>query len=182
MPHTVSTTVPVLAVVDGHATTTSREVARVFGKQHRNVLQAIDGLLVQLPADPLRNFQQGVYTLPDTADQQHREFVITRDGFTLLAMGFTGKKALQFKLAYIAAFNQMEAELLARTTRTANTALDYERMSPAQKQDLHDLVQTIVEAGIQGHAETWARLHRKFRVNSYHELPASQYQAAMQYL
>lgn len=71
---------------------------------------------------------------------------------------------------------------LATVQPQAAPAIDYERMSPAQKQDLHDLVQTIVEAGIQGHAETWARLHRKFRVNSYHELPASQYQAAMQYL
>jgi len=54
---------------------------------------------------------------------------------------------------------------LATVQPQAAPAIDYERMSPAQKQDLHDLVQTIVEAGIQGHAETWARLHRKFRVN-----------------
>lgn len=60
MAHIAIATTPVLAVVDGHATTTSTEVARVFGKQHRNVLQAIDGLLLQLSEDRLLNFQQTV--------------------------------------------------------------------------------------------------------------------------
>lgn len=59
----------------------------------------------------LRNFAEGYYTLPQTGTQQHPYYNLTRDGFFLLAMGFTGKKALQFKLAYIDAFNRMEAQL-----------------------------------------------------------------------
>ena len=102
---------PVIAVVDGIPTTTSVDVARHFGKQHRNVVQAIEGLIAQLPVEALLNFQQGAYTLPETGNQQHKLYRLTRDGFTLLAMGFTGKKALAFKLAYIDAFNKMEAEL-----------------------------------------------------------------------
>ena len=62
------------------------------------------------------------------------------------------------------------------------TALDYDRISPAQAQDLKELVQTIVDAKIQGYGETWARLHRKFRVNSYLELPASRFEEARDYL
>lgn len=62
------------------------------------------------------------------------------------------------------------------------TALDYDRISPSQAQDLKELVQTIVDAGIQSHGETWARLHRKFRVNSYLQLPATQHLEARQYL
>lgn len=102
---------PVIAVVDGIPTTTSVDIARHFGKQHRNVVQAIEGLIVQLPSEALLNFQHGSYTLPETGSQQHKLYRLTRDGFTLLAMGFTGKKALAFKLAYIDAFNKMEAEL-----------------------------------------------------------------------
>lgn len=60
--------------------------------------------------------------------------------------------------------------------------LDYDRISPSQAQDLKELVQSIVEAGIQSHGETWARLHRKFRVNSYLQLPATQHPEARQYL
>ena len=66
--------------------------------------------------------------------------------------------------------------------RPYNPAIDYTRISPAQAQDLKELVQSIVEAGIQSHGETWARLHRKFRVNSYLQLPATQHLEARQYL
>lgn len=66
--------------------------------------------------------------------------------------------------------------------RPYNPAIDYERISPAQAQDLKELVQTIVDAKIQGYGETWARLHRKFRVNSYLELPASRFEEARDYL
>lgn len=60
--------------------------------------------------------------------------------------------------------------------------LDYDRISPAQAQDLREIVQAIVDAGIQKHAETWARFQRKFRVNSYLELPAARHTEARQYL
>lgn len=64
----------------------------------------------------------------------------------------------------------------------ANPAVDYGRISPAQAQDLREIVQAIVEAKIQGHSETWARLQRKFRVNSYLQLPVSRYEEARAYL
>lgn len=102
---------PVLAVVDGVATTTSTDVARHFGKQHAHVIRAIELLRAELPAEALSNFGEGYYTLAETGAQQHKLYRLTRDGFTLLAMGFTGKRALAFKLAYIQAFNRMETEL-----------------------------------------------------------------------
>lgn len=70
----------------------------------------------------------------------------------------------------------------AAPQRPANPALDYDRISPAQAQDLKELVHAIVDAKVQGFAETWARLHRKFRVNSYLELPAAHFQDARDYL
>lgn len=71
---------------------------------------------------------------------------------------------------------------LAATTRPTNPAIDYDRISPAQAQDLKEIVAAIVQAGIQGYAETWARLQKKFRVNSYLELPATRHLEARAYL
>ncbi len=71
---------------------------------------------------------------------------------------------------------------LAATTRPANPAIDYDRISPAQAQDLKEIVAAIVQEGIQGYGETWSRLQRKFRVNSYLELPATQHLEARAYL
>ena len=66
--------------------------------------------------------------------------------------------------------------------RPHNPAIDYDRISPAQAQELKELVQAVVDTGKQTHAETWARLHRKFKVNSYLELPAAKFSEARDYL
>lgn len=101
---------PTLAVVNGKPTTLSTDMARHFGKRHDDVLRAIRNLLPQLPDGGVRNFAETPYTDPQNG-QTYSAYRLTRDGFTLLAMGFTGKKALAFKLAYIDAFNAMEAAL-----------------------------------------------------------------------
>ncbi|MBF7137988.1 Rha family transcriptional regulator [Pediococcus pentosaceus] len=89
---------------DQQAVTTSLQVAEVFGKNHRDVLRTIDDL------KDVRNFTQmfsdGIE--PDSYGRDRRIYYMNRDGFTLLAMGFTGKKALDFKIKYIEAFNNME--------------------------------------------------------------------------
>lgn len=66
--------------------------------------------------------------------------------------------------------------------RPHNPVVDYHRISPAQAQDLKELVHSIVDAKAQGFGETWNRLHRKFRVNSYLELPATKLDEARDYL
>lgn len=66
--------------------------------------------------------------------------------------------------------------------RPFNPAIDYDRISPAQAQELKELVQAVVDTGKQTFGETWARLHKKFRVNSYLELPAAQFAEARDYL
>ncbi|MDH2092279.1 phage regulatory protein/antirepressor Ant [Rhizobium pusense] len=102
---------PVVFAKDGEVFANSRDVAAFFDKEHRNVLQAVDALIAAEPNLGHAEFSAGVYTLPQTGEQQHRCFNMTRDGFALLAMGFTGAKALKWKLRYIEAFNAMEAEL-----------------------------------------------------------------------
>ena len=181
----VAIATPDLEIIEGQITTTSTQVAAHFNKRHSDVLRAIRNLTSEVDADFYqRNFASVMveFTNGKGGTQQAPAYRITRDGFTLLAMGFTGKEAMQWKLAYLAAFNKMEQELLARTTRPANPALDYDRISPAQAQDLKELVHAIADAKVQGFGETWARLHRKFRVNSYLELPAARFDEARDYL
>ena len=91
---------------DRQAVTSSLNVAENFDKQHKHVLEAINELVgvVENSADL---FYEDTYIHPQNK-QEYRVIYMNRDGFTILAMGFTGKKALQFKLKYIEAFNQME--------------------------------------------------------------------------
>lgn len=175
----VAIATPDLEIIEGQITTTSQQVAAHFGKQHKTVLRAIANLDCS-PEFNERNFAPVEYT--DAKGEKRPAYRLTRDGFVFLAMGFTGKDAAQWKEAYITAFNKMEAELLARTTRPANPAIGYDRISPAQAQDLKELVHAVVDSKVQGFGETWARLHRKFRVNSYLELPATKFDEARDYL
>ena len=132
---------PDLKIIEGQITTTSNQVAEHFGKRHADVIRAIRKL------DAPEEFTERNFALSEFTDSTGRvlpAYRLTRDGFTLLAMGFTGKEAMQWKVAYLNAFNQMEAELLARTTRPHNPAIDYDRISPAQAQDLKEIVAVIV--------------------------------------
>lgn len=98
-----------LQIIDNNKiVTSSRNVAEVFEKRHDHVLRAIRELECSL-AFAAPNF--GVSEYKDLSGRWLPEYLITRDGLTLLAMGFTGKKAMQFKEVYIKAFNEMEARL-----------------------------------------------------------------------
>ena len=110
-----------VAVYDGQPCTTSLKIAEVFGKAHRSVLGIIRNL--EAPADfAQHNFVRGTYL--DANQQERPMFHITRDGFTLLAMGFTGKAAMRFKVAYIEAFNAMERQLRAQVPALPDKRLD----------------------------------------------------------
>lgn len=93
-------------------TTDSLQVATVFGKPHYRVLRAIRSLQADLPIAEHAAFFGAMFITAEIgngATRQDPAYRITRDGFALLAMGFTGKKALAFKVAYINAFNAMAA-------------------------------------------------------------------------
>lgn len=90
------------------AVTSSNRVADVFGKEHRNVLATIGGLLKNQQTQHM--FMKSTY-VNEQNGQSYPMYYMNRDGFTLLAMGFTGKKALQFKISYINAFNSMETQI-----------------------------------------------------------------------
>lgn len=96
------------------AITDSVQVASFFKKKHQHVLEKIDGIVVENPTTKSM-FKFTTYKAND--NQMHRICFMNRDGFTLLAMGFTGKKAMEWKLKYIKAFNEMESFIAERKTK-----------------------------------------------------------------
>lgn len=94
-----------------HAVVSSRYVAENFKKQHQHVTQAIEKLISENSLVKSM-FIRSYY---DTErGKTYKEYLMNRDGFSLLVMGFTGKEALEWKLKYINAFNQMEAFITER--------------------------------------------------------------------
>ncbi|EIH5377181.1 Rha family transcriptional regulator [Escherichia coli] len=99
---------PEITIINGRVVTTSLAVANYFTKRHERVLDRIRNL------ECSAEFTEHNFVLSEYTDASGRKlpcYQITRDGFAFLAMGFTGKRAAQFKEAYINAFNQMEKQL-----------------------------------------------------------------------
>lgn len=93
----------------------SLEVADRFGKSHKNVLQTINNTITNLAAEfSATNAEPEDYFILaeyQNRGKTYRKYLLTRDGFSLLVMGFTGPAALHWKLLYIEAFNKMEQAL-----------------------------------------------------------------------
>lgn len=96
---------------NGKPVTDSLVVAEAFGKRHADVLRSIDNLESSTEFNE-RNFALVDYK--DSKGEKRRKYIITRDGFTILAMGYTGKQAMQFKERYIQEFNRMSEMLQKR--------------------------------------------------------------------
>jgi Rha family phage regulatory protein len=119
---TTHTTVPEVTIHNGKAVTTSLAIAEYFHKRHDDVLKKIRSVIDDCePEYHARNFA----VCHKNSELQNGKplpyFELTRDAFVLIVMGFTGKKALQWKIDYINAFNKME-ETLSGTAQVASIA------------------------------------------------------------
>ncbi|HDR8066187.1 TPA: Rha family transcriptional regulator [Bacillus cereus] len=101
----------IVFIENNEVVTDSLMVAEVFDKQHYHVLRDIENLLETGIVSPL-NFEQSTYV--NERAREYKKYNLTKDGFTLLVMGFTGGAAMNFKLMYIDEFNKMEQELKNR--------------------------------------------------------------------
>ena len=95
---------------DGILTVSSVQVAKDFEKEHKNVIQTIKNLTAENSAVKNMFIENNYFT---ERGRKYKCYEITRDGFSLLVMGFTGKKALEWKLKYIEAFNKMEQAIIS---------------------------------------------------------------------
>ena len=110
----------ILSTQNGEPVASSRQIAENFGKSHDNVLKGIENLiggLVKINDTPglLKNEHTPMFYKTEYTHEQNGQtypmYLMNRDGFSLLVMGFTGKAALEWKLKYIQAFNEMEKKL-----------------------------------------------------------------------
>lgn len=130
------------------ALTDSLIVAEAFGKDHRKVLRAIDNLVGGLPKNghtPM--FIKTWYKHPQNGER-YPKYLMNRDGFSLLVMGFTGKKALEWKLKYIEAFNKMESVIRQKSTSAWVETRQYGKLTrKAETDTIQKLVEYAKEQG-----------------------------------
>lgn len=109
---------------DKQAVTTSLVLSEAFGKQHKHVLEAISSKInsAENSAQYKKMFAESTYT--DRSGKQNKMYYLNRDGFTFIAMGFTGRKADEFKLKYIEAFNRMEEQIRNQSLQVLNQSTD----------------------------------------------------------
>lgn len=100
----------ILSTQNGEPVASSRQIAESFGKEHKHVLDAVKNLVAENSAAKSM-FHPATF---ENRGKQYPMYLMNRDGFSLLVMGFTGKAALEWKLKYIAAFNAMEKQLAQR--------------------------------------------------------------------
>ncbi len=120
-----------LKTVNGTLVVSSRQIAEKFGKSHKNVLTLIERVTSEVSSDFNRlNFKPITYI--DSKNRSQPEYLLTRDGFSMVAMGLTGFAAVQWKERFIQAFNAMEQALLAKQVPPAQTPHEQTHLTLAQ--------------------------------------------------
>ena len=120
--------------IEGTLVVSSRRVAEDFGKEHNDTKKRIRELIRDMGEISHNYFILSEYK--DSLNRTQEEYLLTRDGFSLLVMGFTGAKALEWKLKYIEAFNKMEQALREQ---------EKHKLPATYKEALLELVKTIEE-------------------------------------
>ena len=154
----------VVAVRDGIVTTLSTDVATVFEKQHKDVIRAIENLSADLPEARKRNFAL-TFEIKQLGNVERKTPVyrLTRDGFMILAMGFTGKKAMEFKWAYIDAFNAMEKKLREGGERSG-------KITEYQQWELQKAVAKRAKNTAAHYQTIYHAIYNRFQIPRYTEL------------
>ena len=162
---------PSVMLHNGRPATTSLEVAKFFGKRHDNVVRDIKEIIDNTPESfSALNFEGANYI--DEQAKNRPMYIIYRDGFMLLVMGYTGKKALVIKLAYIEAFNALEAELQRQREGALPPApRKFAPSSTVSRKPLERLVKVWASQSGLLHAQCWTMLNAHFGLEKITELP-----------
>lgn len=178
--------IPSVSLIAGRPATTSLAIADHFGKPHDRVLKDIRNLCGNCP----ESFSAVNFDGTEYADEQGKQrpmFTVFFDGFILLAMGYTGKRALQIKLAYIEAFNAMEAALRAPASLPLSPFPRVRTLSKSRRQELNDLVLAklahVPPAFVwKTRMAIWTAFNSHFSIPRYNLLPEARMGEALAFL
>lgn len=176
---------PIVSVINNHVTALSTDVAKYFGKNHFHVVRDIEKLIEKLPTCRASIFGasevQIASNLKNAPAKLIKAYRMTRDGFTLLVMGWTGEKALQFKLAWLDAFNRMEEQLRKQQSFAEQ---DNALISNEQQYELSSRVMRKTHAlfGNKNYSFVYRALKRRFRIPRYTCLLQRDFEAALAFV
>lgn len=170
---------PLVTLANGKPATTSNVIAATFGKRHDTVLRAVRKLECS-PDFRLRNFAEASREVeqPNGGKATYTEYVVSRDGFMFLAMGFTGKEAAKWKEQFINAFNAMESEI-----RTAYSVNPGDVLTAAEAEELRLLVKAECDKlpkdfQAEFNIKAWSKLKSHFGV-TYRKIPRHEFTEAL---
>lgn len=176
---------PIVSVINNHVTALSTDVAKYFGKNHFHVVRDIEKLIEKLPTCRASIFGasevQIASNLKNAPAKLIKAYRMTRDGFTLLVMGWTGEKALQFKLAWLDAFNRMEEQLRKQQSFAEQ---DSTLISNEQQYELSSRVMRKTHAlfGNKNYSFVYRALKRRFRIPRYTCLLQRDFETALAFV
>ena len=164
--------------------TTSEFVAKAFGKKHCDVLRKIEEICTQVPDSfGERNFallEKEVKSNLGNGTYKTNLYELTKDGFILLVMGFTGKNAMSIKIAYINAFNAM-AEKLRQIQAQQHVSISH-LISKEQADTIQHAVEERSKRTGEPYQKIYAGLHAYLGIDSYKTMPVEHFTAAIKYL
>ena len=163
-------------VVEGRAVTSSFKVAEYFGKKHSDVVRAVDDLIAKnQELQVLRNFARYSETVSlndKGATRKVPAYWMDRKGFCLLAMGFTGAKALEFKCAFYDQFERMEEALRAPSDQSA-------LITTTEQYEIRKAIKARAKNSSVHYQTVYNALYDYFKIASYKDLRHDQMKAAL---
>ena len=168
---------PAITICNGLATVLTTNVAGVFQKTHKDVLEAVDNIIQRTPEDRRGNFIPVELERPSNLGKgvvKYKAYALTKAGFTFLAMGFTGEKADKFKWAYIDEFDRMEKAL------SGESGPDY--IDEAQQREIQKAVGRRASGAPKNFRLIYSALKDRFRIPRYTCLQKKDFEAALAFI
>lgn len=159
-------------IIEGRPVTSSRIVAEYFGKRHNDVLRGIRDL-IEKNTDLSKSFiarEEQVET-GNGASRSNPAFLMDQKGFCILAMGFTGAKALEFKCAFYDEFERMKHELEAPTTIT-----------PAEQRAIQREVAIRAHKTSSNYRTIYRAIKARYQIARYDQLPRTQLEDCLDFI
>ena len=162
--------------------TTSEFVAQAFGKEHKNLLARIEQISKEIKASFFElNFKpKAKQVKTGFGFRETKSYELTKDGFILLVMGFTGKQAMAIKIAYIEAFNAM-SEAILDLNNTVSDGIKPAKTTADDRTPLRQAVAALVGRKGIDYSSAYSMIHQRFNVEAIEDIPAEKLPEAVAY-